>query len=314
MTADVLSATPATTCPRQAAGRHARGAGLVGVLGPPDPAGPTWSSLIEEKLTAAKAVVVVWSRTSVQSEWVKAEAMAARDRGILVPVRIDAAPIPLPFGLIQTANLDPEAAGGSDDIPHLMTNLSRLVALPVTDTKAAARLAPPRRPPQAARPGTDWKQVLFELDGRINRKFYWIGILVLACLGFPAGVRCRGRVSATQPGLPRVEVASQAGTLSFFVFLYPTIVLAVKRFHDINWSGWWAAPLMVSSFIGRLVLALPPSRHARGSGRSMVWCGSVQPRPLRDTGIDQGHGGSEHAWSAALIKGADAGLALPRSA
>jgi uncharacterized membrane protein YhaH (DUF805 family) len=27
-------------------------------------------------------------------------------------------------------------------------------------------------------------------------------------------------------------------------------VLAVKRLHDINWSGWWAAPLMVSSFIG----------------------------------------------------------------
>jgi adenylate cyclase len=32
--------------------------------------GQPWSSLIEEKLTAAKAVVVVWSRTSVQSEWV----------------------------------------------------------------------------------------------------------------------------------------------------------------------------------------------------------------------------------------------------
>ena len=215
--------------------------------------GQSWSTLIEEKLTSAKAVVVVWSRASVQSEWVKAEAMAARERGILVPVRIDAAPIPLPFGLIQTANLVPEAAGGSDDIPHLMTNLSRLVALPVKDAKAATRLAtaPSRFAPAGpALGGMDWKQVLFELDGRINRKFYWIGILVLACLAFLLEFVAEAVVSATQPGLPRVEVASQAGTLSFFVFLYPTIVLAVKRFHDINWSGWWAAPLMVSSFIG----------------------------------------------------------------
>jgi len=210
--------------------------------------GQQWSNLLEEKLTAAKAVVVVWSRSSVQSEWVKAEAMAARERGILVPVRIDAAPIPLPFGLIQTADLDPEKRGESEETLHLLlTNLSRLIALPFTNTKAAAQFATA----SVSRPGqTDWKQMLFELDGRINRKFYWIAILVLACLVFLLEFFAEAIVRVTRPDLPPVDVASQARVLSFFVSLYPSIVISVKRFHDFNWSGWWAAPLMVCSFIG----------------------------------------------------------------
>jgi uncharacterized membrane protein YhaH (DUF805 family) len=220
--------------------------------------GQQWSSLIEQKLNAAKAVLVVWSRSSVQSEWVKAEAMAARDRGILVPVRIDATPIPLPFGLIQTADLDPERSGETEETVHLlMTNLSRLVALPLANARpalqfaAAPYAAAPAVPAAGGRPGAiDWKQVLFELDGRINRKFYWIGLIVLACLAFLLEFMAGAVVQLAQPGLPRVEVASQAGTLSFFVTLYPTIVIAVKRFHDFDWSGWWAAPLMVASFIG----------------------------------------------------------------
>ena len=215
--------------------------------------GQPWSRLIEEKLTAAKAVVVVWSHTSVQSEWVKAEAMAARERGILVPVRIDAAPIPLPFGLIQTANLVPEAAGGSDDIPHLMTNLSRLVALPVKDAKAATRLAAaPARPAASAGPalgGTDWKHVFMELDGRLSRKFYWIGILAMACLAYVLEFIGEALIRAARPELAPLDAASQAMALGFFATLYPSIAISVKRLHDCGWSGWWAAPLMVCSFI-----------------------------------------------------------------
>lgn len=215
--------------------------------------GQQWSSLIEEKLTAAKAVLVVWSRSSVQSEWVKAEAMAARERGIMVPVRIDPTPIPLPFGLIQTADLDPERSSETEEtVQLLMTNLSRLIALPLANTKAALQFAAaPAVPAASGRPGgIDWKQVLFELDGRMNRKFYWIGLIVLACLAFLLEFIAGAIVQITQPRLPRLEVASQAGTLSFFVTLYPTIVIAVKRFRDFDWSGWWAAPLMVASFIG----------------------------------------------------------------
>ena len=47
--------------------------------------------------------MVLWSVKSVKSKWVRAEATSGEDR--LVPVLIEEVKIPVPFNLIQTANL-----------------------------------------------------------------------------------------------------------------------------------------------------------------------------------------------------------------
>jgi outer membrane protein assembly factor BamB len=60
---------------------------------------------LQERLDAAKCVVVVWSSTSVQSHYVKAEAEEGRARGILTPVLIDRVKLPLSFRFVQTADL-----------------------------------------------------------------------------------------------------------------------------------------------------------------------------------------------------------------
>ncbi|MGE0829831.1 MAG: toll/interleukin-1 receptor domain-containing protein, partial [Hyphomonadaceae bacterium] len=64
-------------------------------------AGDDFSSVIQRELQAAKAVIVVWTQTSVASVWVRDEAGRARDDGRLVPVMLDAVEIPLGFGTIQ---------------------------------------------------------------------------------------------------------------------------------------------------------------------------------------------------------------------
>jgi TIR domain/FHA domain len=69
------------------------------------PVGKTWENVIEEQLLRAHCVVVLWSAASVVSEWVRAEAAAAADRGVLVPALIDASSPPLRFRIIQAANL-----------------------------------------------------------------------------------------------------------------------------------------------------------------------------------------------------------------
>ena len=69
------------------------------------PVGKTWESHIEEKLSKARCVVVLWSSSSVASDWVRAEAAAAVDRGVLAPATIDATRPPLRFRTIQTADL-----------------------------------------------------------------------------------------------------------------------------------------------------------------------------------------------------------------
>jgi membrane-associated phospholipid phosphatase len=70
------------------------------------PAGRNFDQVIEEALNAAKVVMVLWSRGSVQSRWVLNEAEEAAARSILVPVFIEEkVRIPLAFRRIQAANL-----------------------------------------------------------------------------------------------------------------------------------------------------------------------------------------------------------------
>jgi hypothetical protein len=69
------------------------------------PPGKEFDQVIEEALDAAKCVVVLWSRTSTASTWVKTEASDAMRRKILVPALIDDTKIPLEFRRLQAADL-----------------------------------------------------------------------------------------------------------------------------------------------------------------------------------------------------------------
>ncbi len=68
-------------------------------------AGKSYQRVIESELDAADCAIVIWSRNSVYSDWVVAEAEEGRTRSILVPVSIDDAKPPLVFRQIQTADL-----------------------------------------------------------------------------------------------------------------------------------------------------------------------------------------------------------------
>ena len=68
-------------------------------------AGQAFDEVIERELDTAKKVVVLWSRVSIASEWVKNEAAVAAQRRVLVPVLLDDVKIPLEFRRKQTADL-----------------------------------------------------------------------------------------------------------------------------------------------------------------------------------------------------------------
>ncbi|HEU4809972.1 MAG TPA: TIR domain-containing protein [Sphingomicrobium sp.] len=77
------------------------------------PAHKTYADVIEERLKSAKAVVVLWSADAARSQWVRAEADAARELGTLAQTSVDGTIPPMPFNQIQCADL--KDWGGSTD-------------------------------------------------------------------------------------------------------------------------------------------------------------------------------------------------------
>lgn len=69
------------------------------------PAHRAYAEVIEERLAAAKAVVVIWSAQAAKSEWVQSEADRARTDRKLVQLTVDRSPLPMPFDRIQCADL-----------------------------------------------------------------------------------------------------------------------------------------------------------------------------------------------------------------
>ncbi len=69
------------------------------------PPGKTFAKVIEEAVEGARCVVVVWTATSVESEWVSNEASEGARRKVLIPALMDAVEIPFEFRRIQAADI-----------------------------------------------------------------------------------------------------------------------------------------------------------------------------------------------------------------
>jgi hypothetical protein len=69
------------------------------------PPGKSFDQAIDKAIRAANCVVVLWSKNSIKSDWVKEEATIGKERRILVPAKIDSVVPPIGFGLIQAADL-----------------------------------------------------------------------------------------------------------------------------------------------------------------------------------------------------------------
>lgn len=67
--------------------------------------GTEFSREIEQALRSAAAVVVLWSRHSIESPWVRDEAAEGRDSGLLVPILLDKCRPPIGFRQFQTTDL-----------------------------------------------------------------------------------------------------------------------------------------------------------------------------------------------------------------
>ena len=89
--------------------------------------GSTFLETTEEALETASAVVVLWSKTSVASHWVRDEATSGRERSRLVPLSLDGT-IP-PLGFRQVQFIDIQSWSGDPNAPSMLELYSVLEEL-----------------------------------------------------------------------------------------------------------------------------------------------------------------------------------------
>jgi formylglycine-generating enzyme required for sulfatase activity len=91
-------------------------------------AGERFEEVIGREIEEANCVIVAWSVSSVNALWVRAEAAAGRDRGILVPVILDGVQPPLSFRQFQTPDLSNWTGDVNDPrIRQLIAGVLRVV-------------------------------------------------------------------------------------------------------------------------------------------------------------------------------------------
>ena len=113
--------------------------------------GASFAKSIEAALHSSDAVVVLWSGTSVASDWVLDEAAHGRDLRKLVPLSIDGTLPPLGFRQYQAIAL-PASAGGADPaaVAAVVRAVQAIVAGEAASPRAAGRVSGPS-PPSASR-------------------------------------------------------------------------------------------------------------------------------------------------------------------
>jgi hypothetical protein len=95
--------------------------------------GETFDRVIQREIEAAKAIVVLWTKASVESQWVREEADVGRQRDALVPLLMDDVSPPLGFGRVQAAHLqnwegDPKSPEWLEVVESVQTLVGRKAA------------------------------------------------------------------------------------------------------------------------------------------------------------------------------------------
>jgi uncharacterized membrane protein YhaH (DUF805 family) len=102
----------------------------------------------------------------------------------------------------------------------------------------------------------DWKYLFTSFEGRISRQPFWLSLLALVIiewiamivLGLVFGTSMMGGMD---PSMDPEAAATAATTamipiwIVLLVFLYPSLAIYTKRWHDRGKSGWWTLICLV---------------------------------------------------------------------
>jgi len=95
--------------------------------------GKQFYKIIQESIVSAKCVIVLWSKHSIESDWVIEEAHIGKRRKNLIPVLIENVVPPLGFRMIQASNLvDWKPNMNHPEIDNLLDSITETAGTPVS--------------------------------------------------------------------------------------------------------------------------------------------------------------------------------------
>jgi hypothetical protein len=180
-------------------------------------AGDDYAMVIEEKIDAARCVVVAWSAPARQSLWVRAEANEALDAGKLVQLNLDGSRLPLPFSALQY--FDFQFWRGQ----HQGSPWSEFDGGVGAMLRGEAMAGPSSFAPEAPRgPALQGFGKLALLG--------WLAILLAAAMAFAVAMVATGQLpAATFSALALGGLALSAALMAFAAFVLIRVSLASRR-------------------------------------------------------------------------------------
>ena len=142
------------------------------------PIGQQFDTVIETELAKSFCVIVIWTRRSVTSEWVKNEANEAAQLGKLVPVLLEDVTIPLAYKRTEAALLHNwNGALDHPEIPLLLNSISQTIEKnKVKKDTENTELTTKRKETS--------KYSARKVEGRIKKTFSVRGYIAIAVVGF----------------------------------------------------------------------------------------------------------------------------------
>ncbi|OQX13171.1 MAG: hypothetical protein BWK73_12960 [Thiothrix lacustris] len=124
------------------------------------PVGGDWHDMIGDAIRECRCVIVAWSTHSVDSKWVREEALEGRARSVLFPILLDDIPQPFGFKIIQSANFTRwNQRADHPEFLKLDTEIRRVLVHQLPPQQSTVAEPSPQRLPISTPPQISYKRL-----------------------------------------------------------------------------------------------------------------------------------------------------------
>ena len=128
--------------------------------------GDRWFATIAQQLRSARCVLVLWTKNSIDSRFLKAEMLVAVAHGTLLPVRLSAdARVPRAYDQFHHLELSGWPGTGADGLARLLTTLKAMLKRPLLPHYERGLVDRPGLVPHTVGSATELKRLASDVGG-----------------------------------------------------------------------------------------------------------------------------------------------------